>query len=198
RGERVLKDDLHPLARGPQSWRRQGDEILALEVDAAGRRLNESQDQPSGCGFATTGLADQTEHLAAVDPEAAAVHGVDDALPAAPPRAAHGEALLKPTDFQKRYRHHTVTTGQATKCPGFLSARVGSSRRQRSCTSGQRGANRHPPLTRRRSGGAPSIEDNGWPNRLGWGTQRSRPRVYGCSGPLKMLATGAISTMRPA
>src|SRR5262249_61506479 len=88
RGERILEDDLHPLTRGPQSRGRQRDEVVALEADAAGRRLDEPQDQPSGGGFTTAGLADEAKDLAALDREADAVHRVDDPSAAAQPRAA--------------------------------------------------------------------------------------------------------------
>src|SRR5439155_1425620 len=126
RGERILEDDLHPLARRPESRRRQRDEVVALEADAAGRWLDEPQDQSARGRFATAGLADEAEHLTALDREADTVHRVDDAPPAAHPRAADGEALLEPADVEQRCRHHTVTTGQATTCPGFLSASAGS------------------------------------------------------------------------
>ena len=100
---------------------------MPLETDAAGRRLDEAQDQPSRRRFAAARFADQAEHLAALDGEAHAVDGVNDATPAAQPCAADREALLESVHVEQWVRHHTLTTGQATKCPGLRSTSAGSS-----------------------------------------------------------------------
>ncbi len=67
--------------------------------------------------------------------------------------------------------------------------------RRRGRSAGRSGSRRS---ARRRSGGTPSMDASGCPKRLGCGKHWSRPRVYGWSGRAKRLATGAISTMRPA
>ena len=58
-------------------------DLLALEADRAGRRLEQAHEQPRGRRLAAAGLADDAERLAAHDVEGDAVdrlHGADLAL----------------------------------------------------------------------------------------------------------------------
>src|SRR5437773_1235223 len=146
--------------------RREGDEIAVLEADVPRTGLEQSQDEPAGGRLAAARLAHEPERLARLQGEADVVHGLNHAPPPSEPRPADVEPLDESLHLEQRARHH-VTTGQATKCPGSRSTREGSASRQLGRTWAQRGANRQPPSTRRRSGGTPSMETSGFPNRLG-------------------------------
>ena len=64
RGERVLKDDLHLPAVGPQLGLAQMRDVAAVDLDAAVGRLDQPQDGAPDGGFAAAGFADQAERLA--------------------------------------------------------------------------------------------------------------------------------------
>src|SRR5262249_46284046 len=115
RRERILKHDLHSLTRGPESRRRERDEIESLEGDVSGRRLDESQQEAAGGGLAAARFTDESQHLAALDREADAVDGANDTAAAAQPRAADGEVLLESIDLDQR--RHALTTDRPRGVP---------------------------------------------------------------------------------
>src|SRR5216683_937123 len=117
RAERILEDDLHALARGPELVGGERDKVPALEADVPRAWLDQPQDEPPRRGLATTRLADEPQRLTRLEREAHTVHGPDHAAPPGEPGPAHGELLGEPLHLQERCRHH-ATTGQATKCPG--------------------------------------------------------------------------------
>src|SRR5206468_343481 len=104
--ERILEDDLHPLARQPQLARRQRDEVPPLEPDAPRTRLDQPQDQARRRGLAAARLADEAQRLALREREADAVDRVDHAPATGEPRAADVEPLLQPGDLEERPGHH--------------------------------------------------------------------------------------------
>ena len=59
RGEWVLEHHLHAPAQRPQGCAGGLGDILSIEMNAAGSRLDQPQRQPGGGGFAAAGLADQ-------------------------------------------------------------------------------------------------------------------------------------------
>src|SRR6266576_7272709 len=63
RGERVLEDHLHAPPQGPQLLLVQLGDVLAVEDDAAVRRLVEPQNRPADRRLAAAGLADQPDGL---------------------------------------------------------------------------------------------------------------------------------------
>ena len=84
RHHRILEDHRDaPAAEVAHLARRQPDEILALEQDAAADdpagRIDEAEDREAGDRLARAGLADEPQHLAAADLEADAVDRLDDA-----------------------------------------------------------------------------------------------------------------------
>ena len=70
---RILEDDLHLPAVGPQSRLAQARDVLAVKPDAAGGRLDQPQHGAADRRLAAAALADQAERLAALDREADAV-----------------------------------------------------------------------------------------------------------------------------
>ena len=64
RGERVLEDDLHLPAVGPQLGLAQMRDVAAVDPDAAAGRLDQPQDRAADRRLAAAGFADQAERLA--------------------------------------------------------------------------------------------------------------------------------------
>ncbi len=63
----VLEDDLHVAADGPQLRGPQVGDVVAVEHDAAGRRLEQPQDRAAGRGLAAAAFADEAERFAWFD-----------------------------------------------------------------------------------------------------------------------------------
>ncbi len=59
------------------SWFAERRDVLTVEQDPAARRLEEPEHRPPDRRLAAAGLADETERLAARDPQAHAVDGLD-------------------------------------------------------------------------------------------------------------------------
>jgi hypothetical protein len=76
---RILEDHLHLAAQRLQLSPRQVCDLLARDLDAAARRLEEPVDQARRRRLATACLADDAERLAALDVERDAVHGAHSA-----------------------------------------------------------------------------------------------------------------------
>jgi hypothetical protein len=129
RAERILKDDLQALARGPELARRQREKVPPFEADIPRSGLDQPQDEPAGGGLAAARLAHEAQRLARLEVEAYPIHRANHAPAAGEPRTAHVELLDEALHLEQRARRH-VTTGQATKCPGSRSSSAGSSRRQ--------------------------------------------------------------------
>ena len=85
-----------------------------------------------------------------------------------------------------------------TCVPADLVQARGSARRRRSCTFGQRGANRQPAGGLARSGGLPGIPLSGTRGPLIDGNASSRPALYGCSGESKTRRVAPSSATWPA
>ena len=79
----VLVDHLHAPADRPHALLVVGGDVLALEHDAAGRRLQHAQHGEPGGRLAAAALADQPERLAAPQREADAVDRLDGRRPGA-------------------------------------------------------------------------------------------------------------------
>jgi hypothetical protein len=66
---RILVDDLHPPPERAEPARREGGDVLAVEADDPGIRLEEPEDRLGGRRLPTARLADEREHLAAAEEE---------------------------------------------------------------------------------------------------------------------------------
>src|SRR2546422_4230122 len=156
RAVRVLEDHLHLAADRPQIVVAEKREIASLEHDLAVRRTFELEDAPAGGGLAAPRLADEPERLSPADPEAHAVHGADQAAPAAEESAPHPEVLHQIPDLQEgcgvahvpaalraRARSRLAASQQALTWPRSPIGRSGgTSTTQRSTRKAQRGAKR--------------------------------------------------------
>src|SRR6185295_4521389 len=96
RRERVLEDDLHALAQGPQLGLAEPGELLALEPDAARRWLDQAQDGAPDRGLAAPRFADQADGFGRADRETDIVDGVHMAHRAPQQAAPHGKVFLQP------------------------------------------------------------------------------------------------------
>src|SRR5206468_9955282 len=79
-----------------------GEDVLALEADGAGRRALEAEDQLGGRRLAAARLADQPERGAGVDAERDGVDGAHQADRPAERPAAHREVLGEARHLEKR------------------------------------------------------------------------------------------------
>ena len=102
RGERVLEDDLHAPALRPQRGGIQRAEVLAFEVHAAGRRLDQPQYQPAERGLAAARLAHHAERLSGLEREVHAVHRLHGAAGTAEQPVPDSEVLGQPLHLEQR------------------------------------------------------------------------------------------------
>ena len=103
RGIRVLKDDLHLPAHVAELALGERQDIFPLEVDLAGRRLDQPQDGPAQGGFPASRLSHQPESLPLFDCQADPVDGPDLPLvPGKQPRT-HGKILLQVMDLKQTH-----------------------------------------------------------------------------------------------
>lgn len=121
RGEGVLKDDLHVTAEAAQVAGTRGKNVLAVEVDAAGRGLDQAEDHASEGGLAATGLADQTQGLAGMNVERHVIHRTHFSL--VPTRTKHiGACGIDLDQIAKLQERHGMNisqdgrTGRNPKC----------------------------------------------------------------------------------
>ena len=102
RGERVLEDDLHPPPVGAQLDLAEPRDVLAVERDAAGGRLDQPQHGAAHRRLAAARFADQAERLARRDREAHAVDREDVAGGAPKQSLLDGKVLLEVLHLQHR------------------------------------------------------------------------------------------------
>src|SRR5579862_8620744 len=74
-GEGVLKDDLHVAAEAAHFAARGGEQVAAVQADAAGGGFDEAEDEASEGAFAGAGFADQAESFSGVNVERDVVDG---------------------------------------------------------------------------------------------------------------------------
>ena len=163
RGERVLEDDLQLPAVGPELLLAEARDVVAVELDGAGGRLDQAHDGAAHRGLAAAALADQPQRLARADREAHAVDGIDMADGAAQQALAHGEVLAQSRHLEHGHaglrhlvrRHRTPgshlshwpsprSCRSASRRPngrGASPRRAGTAPRQVSSAKAQRGAN---------------------------------------------------------
>src|SRR5438552_4781161 len=197
---RVLEDDLHLLAeRAQRSLIERGD-VLALERDLTGGRLDQAEDRAARGGLAAARLADEAQRLAGHDVERHVVHRVHTRHLAREQAATDREVLLEVANLEERLWHGVASQyrKQATLWPGRTSLRGGVFSKCMGLASAQRGAKRQPGFSGpRRVGTVPGIGSSfclfvaAMSMR---GIERSSPCVYGCSGSLNSSPTGASST----
>ncbi len=111
RGIGILEDDLHAATERAQ--RRLAGDLLPVEADGAGARLDEAQDEARGGGLAAAGLPHQRQRLATLDGEGDAIHGTHHALAAAEQAAMDRVVLGQALDLQQR-GHATSSTACST------------------------------------------------------------------------------------
>jgi hypothetical protein len=75
RGEGVLKDDLHIAAQAAHFARARREQVPAFEVNSAGGRLDQAQDEPAERALARARFADEAECLARMNVERNVVDG---------------------------------------------------------------------------------------------------------------------------
>jgi len=152
RGKRVLEDHGHLGAQAAHPTLAVLGDVLAVEDDLAGGRLDELEDRPAGRGLAAARLADDAERLALLDLEADAVDGMQQAL-------RRVEVLGQVVDFQKDFLF-------------ILSHGCSSSgRNQGHCTRRRRHSAYRP------CGAAPAAVFRRPRSHTGSGAQRSSPRA---------------------
>ena len=71
---RVLEDHLELAPQGLELPAREIGDLLAIDLDAAARGVEQASQQPRGRGLAAAGLTDDSERLAALHLEGQAVH----------------------------------------------------------------------------------------------------------------------------
>ena len=112
---RVLVDDLHPAAEGPEILGREPRDLLTVEADRAAARLDQAQNRLRRGRLPAARLSDEGEHLATVESEGDAVDGMHLELRLAlrradqpPPDRVAGDQVL---DLEQRLgavRAHAV------------------------------------------------------------------------------------------
>jgi hypothetical protein len=88
RPRRILENDLHPPAHGPQRGAARCRDVLSFEGDAAAGRFEKPHDEPRQRRLAATGFADQAEPFPRCDVEIDAGDGVQDVVARVPDHAA--------------------------------------------------------------------------------------------------------------
>ena len=167
RGVRILEDDVHATAEGPQLAPREVRDVLAVEPDRPVRRLEQPVDAVADGRLAAARLADEAEHLARRKREGDAVDGVDDAA-AAGHSPSQREVLDQPIDLEHRCVHRSPGWKQATTWSGRTSRNTGTSDHDCSSARGQRSAKAQRPSGSESEGTRPGIS-------------RSRP-FWACPG----------------
>src|SRR3954468_8409236 len=187
RGERVLEHDLHRAPVRPHLGLAEARDIVALELDGAGRRLHPPQHAARHRRFAAAGLANHAERLALADGEADAVDGMYGADLTAQDAAAHGIMLDEVGDLEQGslFGHGAPTSSparqHAARWPPSTSCSGGYSARQRSMARLQRGANAQPAGRLVSDGTMPGISFSRVsvlaPNEITAGIEAISPRV---------------------
>src|SRR5262245_26706923 len=103
RGERILEDDLQLPAVRPKLRLAKPCDVMAVEVNATGRRLDQAHDGASHRGLAAARLTHEAQRLAGADPEAHSIHGIDVAYRAAQDALAHGKMFAQASDLENRH-----------------------------------------------------------------------------------------------
>ena len=94
---RILEDDLHITPNGPHLATRDRGDVVALEDDLPGGRLEQLDDRPAQRRLSAPGLTDNSERLPAPDGQVHPVHG---------PHLADG--VLEETRLDRKVLHETL------------------------------------------------------------------------------------------
>ena len=148
RGIGILEDDLHVAAPAAQRRRRQAPQVLAVETDRAGCRLDQAQHEPAESGLAAAGFSDDAQasrprrERQATRRRPRARHGC---------RPCSGKCLTtRSVDLEQRgvTLRHRIPAGGARDRVRPSPREAASRSRQRSGTRGQRSAKRQPGAAR--------------------------------------------------
>jgi hypothetical protein len=99
---RVLEDHLHLSAHRSELPVRELRDVLPLEADRAGRRVDEPKHQPRGRRLSAPGLADDAERLALVHGERHVLDGMHACPSAREDSLAYGKLLRDVLEFDDR------------------------------------------------------------------------------------------------
>src|SRR5205807_2043413 len=158
----ILEDDLHVAAQRAQRAAGQGGDVLAVEPDLAGGRLDQPQDAAPGGRFAATRFADEAQGLAGIDLEARPIDRMHPLDLAREQPALHRVVLDQLPDAQQRLAggailqvgaHNTQATlwfGPIWRSGGVAAMHIGMA-------NWQRAAKRHPGAGSTRLGTTPAI-----------------------------------------
>ena len=105
RRERVLEDQLHLAAQGAEGGLAQGGDIVAVEDDAAGGRLDQPHHEPPDRRLAAAGLADERQRLAGAEHEGHAVDRLHGRKRPPERRALRDEVLHEIVDGEHVLAH---------------------------------------------------------------------------------------------
>src|SRR5216683_451123 len=94
---RVLKDHRHIAAMSPQRRAALVGDVLALELDGAGRRVEQANDGAAQCRLAAARFADQAQRFALLDVEVDPVHRVHMSGGSLQDPGGHREPGLQPS-----------------------------------------------------------------------------------------------------
>src|SRR5881296_1025040 len=217
RAVRILEHDLHAAAQRSQLPRAAGEHVDAVEYDAAGVGLDQSEDRATHRGLPAPRFPDEAQGAAGRDAERDAVHRPHWTPPARerPRPAVAGKMLHEPVHLDERRdgRHAwgvrrlgSVRSQHRTAwlpgSPRPASSSGGSSTVQRSHAYGQRGWNRQPAGHALAAGTWPGMvckRPRTWLTRVSIrGTAAISPSVYGWSGCANSSGVAAVSTTWPA
>jgi hypothetical protein len=150
RGVGVLVDHLHAPPVGQQGLALEMRDVLPVDADRPGGRLEQLEQRAPDRRLAAAALADQPQRLAAADLEAHAVDGMDLARHAREQAGVNRKVLLEVGDLEQRGPAHAAPAStrsacqQAIACPGARSSSGGTALRHWSVASAQRAAKLHP------------------------------------------------------
>jgi len=102
RGEGILKDHRHLAAHTAHAAAGEPGQLLALELDRAGGRLQEADDRAAQRRLATARLADQAQGLALLDLQVDAVHGAHPGHRPLEDAGGDREVLLETANLDQR------------------------------------------------------------------------------------------------
>ena len=172
----VLEDHLEAAAAPPQLPGAEGEEVLAVEADAPGGRLDQPDEAAAERGLAAARLPHQRQALAARDLEIDAVDRAHHAA-VAPQQAAADREVLADVGGREQRRGGATATLMVARAGSSAIAdrrppRTAAATRADSArtTSGQRGWKAH--------AGGRSAASGTWP-----GIDGSLPRAAGCAEP---------------
>ena len=209
---RVLEHHLHALAVRAHRAGVEMRDVLAVEADRAGGRLDQAQQQRADRRLAAAGLADEAERLARRDREADAVDRLDRRTDRREqPAAAARKCLFRSVDLERaascghRRGQHALGVAARRRCGrrphrSAASRRLGAAALDRDGRSAAR--RRSPRSARAATAPMPGISCEPLGARAAPRARRgSRPAARACRDARAgrtARATGASSTLRPA